>query len=175
MILWSIYASFFKIGLVSFGGGYAMIPLMRIEFIENQGWLTASQFMEIIAISEMTPGPIAVNTATFIGYQVGGLEGAILATAGVISPSVIILLAIIYLAQRMPNIPYQEAIIQGIRLAAIALIGMAALYLGEAVMQDLYTVCFFIGSLTLYWLTRVNPLLVIALSGFLSLLVSQIC
>lgn len=81
-----LFGSFFLIGLVSFGGGYAMIPLMQ-KMLEDQNWLSRGEFVDIIAVAQMTPGPVAVNTGTYIGYRVGGVAGSIAATVGVILPS----------------------------------------------------------------------------------------
>jgi len=151
-----------------------MIPLMRIEFIEQQEWLTVEQFLDIMAISEITPGPIAVNTATFIGFQVAGIWGSVLATAGVISPSVIILLLIIYLSKKIPYFSSKEAILKGIKPAVIALIGLAALYLGETVLQDALTVIFFLGFLGLSLFTRISPVLLILIAGSVSLILTEV-
>ena len=88
MILTQLYTTFFKIGLFSFGGGYAMIPLMEKEVVRLHSWLTLSQMADVIAVSQMTPGPIAINLATFVGFKTVGLWGAVWATLGVITPSV---------------------------------------------------------------------------------------
>lgn len=88
MIYLKLFLSFVKIGLFSFGGGYAMIPLIQKE-IESHGWLTPSQFIDIIAIAEMTPGPIAINSATFVGYNTAGFLGGAVATFGVALPSLV--------------------------------------------------------------------------------------
>ena len=89
MIYLRLFFSFFKIGLFSFGGGYAMIPMIQKE-IEINGWLAASEFVDIIAIAEMTPGPIAINSATFVGYKTAGFFGGMVATMGVALPSIIL-------------------------------------------------------------------------------------
>ena len=151
-----------------------MIPLMRLEFIQQQGWLTVGEFLDIMAIAEMTPGPIAVNTATFIGFQIAGFWGALVATAGVVSPSVIILLLIIYLSKKLRTFPLREALFKGIRPAVISLIAMAALYLGEQVIQDFYTGAFFVGALALVLTTRLSPLVIILLAGSSSIIVNHL-
>ena len=98
MIYLKLFLHFFKIGAVSFGGGYGMLPLMRETVLDN-GWLTESQFLSFIAVSESTPGPLAVNMATFIGASQGGIAGSLLATLGVIMPSFFIILVIAALVQ----------------------------------------------------------------------------
>src|SRR5690554_3236556 len=91
-----LFISFFKIGAFSFGGGYAMLPLIKEETIEIHGWLTNAEFIDILAISEMTPGPIAINAATFLGYRVSGVIGSIVATIAVSLPSFIVMGTIIH-------------------------------------------------------------------------------
>ncbi|NLV89566.1 MAG: chromate transporter, partial [Tissierellia bacterium] len=86
-----LFISFFKIGAFSFGGGYAMLPLIKEEIIDVHGWLTNTEFIDIIAISEMTPGPIAINSATFLGYKVAGVLGSVVATIAVVLPSFIVM------------------------------------------------------------------------------------
>ena len=90
-ILIQLFMTFFKIGAFSFGGGYAMLPLLEEEVIRNHGWMTSGEFIDIFAISEMTPGPIAVNAATFLGFRVGGFLGAVVSTLAVILPSFIVI------------------------------------------------------------------------------------
>ena len=85
MIVLQLYMAFLKIGMFSLGGGYVMLPLIQKEIIENYGWLTQTEFVDIIAIAEMTPGPVAINSATFIGFRTAGIWGAVLATAGVVT------------------------------------------------------------------------------------------
>ena len=89
--LWSLFTTFLKIGGFTFGGGYAMIPLIQKEASEKKGWISEEDILEIVAIAESTPGPIAINSATFVGYRVGGVLGAVCATTGVVLPSLIII------------------------------------------------------------------------------------
>ena len=102
MIYLQLFISFFKVGLFSFGGGYAALPLIQDQIVTNNGWISMEEFTHLITISQMTPGPIAINAATFVGIKVAGLPGAILATVGCIAPSCIIvtILAILYLKYR---------------------------------------------------------------------------
>ena len=94
--LWELFFTFFKLGLFTFGGGYAMIPQIKDIVIEKKKWLTEEEMLEILAISESTPGPIAINTATFIGYRQKKVLGSILATLGVVLPSLIIIYIILF-------------------------------------------------------------------------------
>lgn len=97
MIYWQLFLSFFQIGLLSFGGGYAAMPLIRHQVVELHPWLTLTQFTDIVTISQMTPGPIAVNFATFVGMQIAGLPGAIVATLGCVAPACVIVTLLAWL------------------------------------------------------------------------------
>src|SRR5690625_2590009 len=92
MIYWQIFISFFKVGLFSFGGGYAALPLIEEEIIQGRGWITNQEFIDVLTMSEMTPGSIAINAATFVGNNVLGIPGAVIATTGVVAPSIIVVL-----------------------------------------------------------------------------------
>jgi len=118
---------FFKIGLFSFGGGYGMIPIIEREIVAR-GWLTSQEFVNIISISEMTPGPIAINTSTFIGYRIGGIPGAILATIGVVLPSLILILGIYFFLSKYKNQQIIKDTIYGIRPVVLALIIQAVVF-----------------------------------------------
>lgn len=130
MIYIKLFLSFFKIGLFSFGGGYAMIPLIEKE-IEGNSWLSPSEFVDIIAIAEMTPGPIAVNSATFVGYKVTGFFGGIVATMGVAMPSLILAIFISKLFFKYQEHPLNTSIFYGIRPVIAALIMSAAIFVGK--------------------------------------------
>ena len=121
-----LFGTFFKIGLFSFGGGYAMIPLIQHE-LEVHGWMTASQFVDVIAIAEMTPGPIAVNAATFVGFRVAGVFGGLLATLGVAMPSLLLILFLSAFFFRYRTHPLQKSIFHCIRPAVTGLIAAAAI------------------------------------------------
>ena len=104
MVLLQLYWSFFKIGLFSIGGGYASLPLIQKEVVDLHQWITMTEFTDIITISQMTPGPIAINTSTFVGTQIGGLLGAIVATLGCVSPSFIIVLFLAHIYVKYRNL-----------------------------------------------------------------------
>lgn len=130
MIYIKLFLTFFKIGLFSFGGGYAMIPLIEKE-LESHNWMTSSQFYNIIAVSETTPGPISVNSATFVGYEVGGIFGSIVATMGVAAPSLILILIICkYLLKYQDNGIFKNAF-SGIRPVVAGLIIAAAFFVAQ--------------------------------------------
>ena len=120
--LWSLFLTFFKIGAFTFGGGYAMIPLIQKEAVENKGWVTDDDILEIIAIAESTPGPIAINSATFVGYRTCGFLGAACATLGVVLPSFCIILAISYVLQEFQDLKIVQYAFNGIRAGVLALL-----------------------------------------------------
>lgn len=127
MIYWQLFWSFFQIGLFSFGGGYAAMPLIQNQVVEIHGWLTLGEFTDLITISQMTPGPIAINSATFVGMQIAGLPGAIIATIGNVLPSCIIVSLLAWLYTKYKKLPLIKGILSGLRPAVVALIASAGL------------------------------------------------
>ena len=120
--LWQIFLTFFKIGAFTFGGGYAMIPLIQREAAEKHGWVTEEDILEIVAIAESTPGPIAINAATFVGYRARGILGSAVATLGVVMPSFIIILTISGILRQFQENVYVQYAFRGIRCGVLALI-----------------------------------------------------
>ncbi len=120
--LWKVFATFFKIGAFTFGGGYAMIPLIQHEAVEKNGWISDDDILEIIAIAESTPGPIAINSATFVGYRTCGVLGAMCATLGVVLPSFVIILAISYVLRQFQELKAVQYAFNGIRAGVLALL-----------------------------------------------------
>lgn len=129
MIYLRLFFAFFQIGLFSFGGGYAAVPLIQSQIVEANHWLEMSQFADLITIAEMTPGPIAVNSATFVGQQIAGLPGAIVCTLGCILPSFIIVLILSYLYMKYRSLRTMQGILTGLRPAIVAMIASAGLSL----------------------------------------------
>ncbi|MCR4951991.1 MAG: chromate transporter [Solobacterium sp.] len=129
MVLLQLFLSFMKIGLFSIGGGYAAMPLIQNEAVEIHGWLNMTQFADIMTIAEMTPGPIAINSATFVGIQAAGIPGALAATAGCVLPSCIIVLTLAYLYYRFRGLSVIQGVLGGLRPAVIAMIASAGLSL----------------------------------------------
>ncbi len=127
MVLISLLLTFAKIGILGFGGGYAMIPLIQHE-IAQYGWLTSAEFADIVAVSQMTPGPVGVNAATFIGIRAAGLPGALAATIGLLLPSLFIVSIAAHMVQKFKENAILSAILSGIRPAAIGLIGSAVMF-----------------------------------------------
>ena len=111
MIYIQLFYTFFKIGLLGFGGGYEMLSLIQFEIVEHYHWLTVSQFTDIVAISQATPGPIGINSATFVGFSVAGIFGAIVATIAVVTPSFILMYLLIYIFNRYRDNIYTKSIL----------------------------------------------------------------
>ncbi len=128
MIYLYLFLEFFKVGLFTFGGGYAMIPLIK-EVVLSRGWMDEAHFINMIGLSEVTPGPIAVNMATFIGSEQGGFLGSTIATLGVILPAFIIMLLISILLKRFMKNRFIQATLGGIKTVAVALITSSAIIL----------------------------------------------
>ncbi len=169
-LLFELFLAFFRIGLFGFGGGYAMLALMEFEIVQSRGWMISSEFLDIIAVAEMTPGPIAINAATFVGYRVAGPGGAALATTGVIFPSLLLVLPAAWLAVRFRNKKEMQHILKGLHPAVISLIVLAAIALGQSAVIDLKSCLIFGAGLLLLLFTRVHPLFLIALGAAAGLL-----
>ncbi len=118
----SLFYTFFKIGAFTFGGGYAMIPLITKEVVDNKKWITNEDILDVIAIAESTPGPIAINSATFIGCKIAGVLGSVFATLGVVLPSFVIITIISFVLGQFENLPAVKFAFAGIRAGVLALI-----------------------------------------------------
>ena len=168
MIYLQLFLSFLQIGAFSFGGGYAAMPLIQSQVVDSHKWLSMAEFTNLITISQMTPGPIAVNSATFVGLKVAGLGGAAIATAGCILPSCILvtLLAKLYLRYRKMDL--LQGILGMLRPAVVALIASAAFWPeGMILIQktQIDMVIIFIAAVYLIQFRKMNPVLVMVLSG----------
>lgn len=126
-ILLQLFLSFATVGVFCVGGGYASMPLIQVEVIEKYKWLSMNEFVDIFTLSQMTPGPIGINAATFVGSKVAGIPGSIAATAGFVFPSVVIVLLLAYLYYKYGNVGPIRGILNGLRPAVVALIGSAGL------------------------------------------------
>ncbi len=184
MIYLQLFLSFLQIGLFSFGGGYAAMPLIQGQVVTLHGWLTMSEFTDLITISQMTPGPIAVNSATFVGLKIAGIPGAIVATAGCILPSCIIvtILAKLYLKYRTMDL--LQGVLQSLRPAVVAMIASAGILIlknafwgsGETISltgTEWSMVVIFGISVLLLRKTKLNPIWVMVLAGVLKVGISM--
>ena len=129
-MLLALFWSFLKIGAFTFGGGYAMIPLIQREVIQNRGWIKEQEFIDLLTIAQSAPGPISLNTAVFVGYRMRGYVGAIAAILGVILPSFLIILTIVIFFQEFRHNAIVDAAFKGMRPAVVALILYPVIMLG---------------------------------------------
>ncbi len=164
--LGKLFFSFFKIGLFGFGGGYAMLSLIQHEVVESHGWLTSAEFTDLVAISQMTPGPIGINTATFVGYTAGGILGSAVATIALVLPSFAIMLTICKLFERFRANSYIEAAFRALRLVVVGLIASAALMLlTPDNFVDYTSVIILVVAFFATWKFKLNPILTIIAAG----------
>ncbi len=168
-LLLSLYWSFLKVGLFTIGGGYAMIPLMEAEVINVHSWLNPAEFLDIIAVAEMTPGPVSINAATFIGYRLAGVVGSLTASLGVITPSLVLLLLLSRFLFRLIQNPRTTNFLNGLRSALIALILLASYTLGQTAVIDIPSAIILGIIITASLLKPISPLYYIALGAILGL------
>ena len=167
MIYLKLFISYLKIGLFGFGGGYAMLSLVRHDVVEENGWITGGEFTDIVAISQMTPGPIGINSATYIGYvATDGVLGSIIATVAVCIPSFVIFLCIARAYAGFISNKYVEGAFSAIRPVTVGLIAaVALLLLNSENFTDSGSVLIFVGAFVLAKFLKVHPILLILMAG----------
>ena len=178
----SLFWTYLKIGTFTLGGGYAMLPLIQREVVDRKGWIDEQEFLNMIALAQAAPGLIAVNSAIFIGWRVGGWRGVCGAVLGAVLPSFLIILAIAMVFQDWKELPAVEAAFKGIRPAVVALIAAPLFKMGKSALKDKgqrtkdkgLTALFLLVSLAvalLIWLGHVNPVWVI----FATVVITLVC
>lgn len=180
MLYLQLFYTFFKIGLFGFGGGYAMLSMIQGEVVTQYGWLSSQEFTDIVAISQMTPGPIGINAATYVGYTASGnVWGSVIATFAVVLPSFILMLTISKFFLKYQKHPVVESVFKGLRPAVVGLLASAALVLMNtenfgSPSTDIYS---FVVSVILFLIAfigtrkfRINPILMIVACGIAGLL-----
>lgn len=178
MIYLQLFLSFLQIGALSFGGGYASMPLIEAQIVTSHGWLTMTEFSDLVTIAEMTPGPIAVNSATFVGTKIGGVLGALVATAGCILPAcfLVTLIARLYLKYR--NLAVLQSVLGSLRPAVVAMIASAGILIlisafwggtVDLAATNWLMVGIFLGAFLLLRKTKMNPIAVMVLAGIVNL------
>ena len=166
-LLIRLYLAFLKIGTFSFGGGYAMLPFIQKEIVEKNNWISMSQLTDIIGISQMTPGPVAINSATFVGYKVGGVFGSIVATLGVITTSFILVTVINKLLDKFKESKVIKATLLGMRPILIALIIYAFFDLAKEAYIDIKSIIITLIIGVILLSKKVHPILVIVIAAVL--------
>ena len=129
MTYFNLFLIFFKVGLFSFGGGYAILPLMQHEVVDVNKWISFKEFMDIVAVSQITPGPISINLATHVGYRIGGVIGSTIATTSVILPSIIIISLIVIFLKKFNKLPVVQRVFKSLRITVVGLILAAGIAL----------------------------------------------
>ena len=160
--LLKLYAAFFKIGIMTFGGGYAMLPFLQKELVERRGWTDEGELLNIYAVGQCTPGVIAVNTATFIGYKREKVAGGIFATLGMVTPSIIIITLVALILNQVAALPLVKHAFAGIQVAVVVLIVNAVIKLFKSAVTDIYTAAIFLLCGVCCYFFGVNPLFIIA-------------
>lgn len=157
--------AFLKVGAFSFGGGYAVLAFIQREIIQGYGWLHPEDFVNIVAIAELTPGPIAVNSSTFVGYNLFGILGGILCSLCTVAvPFALSLLVSIYF-KKFKHSPHLKAALQGIRPTVVGLIAASCLSVAQVSVSSLSGVCFFLLALFLVGKVKLNPILTLVTCG----------
>ena len=166
-LLIRLYLAFLKIGSFSFGGGYAMLPFIQKEIVEKNNWISMSEFTDIIGISQMTPGPVAINSATFVGYKVSGVLGSVIATLGVITTSFILVTVINKLLDKFKESKVIKAALLGMRPILIALIIYAFFDLAKEAYIDIKSIIITLIIGVILLSKKVHPILVIVIAAVL--------
>lgn len=170
-MLLELYLVFCKIGATTFGGGYAMLPILQDEIVEKRNWATDEELMDYYAIGQCTPGIIAVNTATFIGYKYCGILGGIIATLGVVSPCIVIITVIALCLKNFADLPVVKHAFNGIRACVVVLILDSVVKLGKKSIIDWRCWIIFLVILAVSLFTSVSPILLVLLAGLAGFLV----
>ncbi|MBO7217399.1 MAG: chromate transporter [Clostridia bacterium] len=161
----SLFVSFFKIGIMTFGGGYAMLPMLERELVDKKKYVTMDEIMDYYAVGQCTPGVIAVNVATFIGYKRKGVMGGIFATLGVVFPSIIIITLLVSVLQMVAGHPIVEHAFSGISVAVCALIVQAIFKLSKSGIKDILTGVIAAIAFLLSFFLNLSPIIIILGAG----------
>ena len=160
-----LFLTFAKMGACTFGGGYAMLPILQREVVEKKGWATDEELTDYYAVGQCTPGIIAVNTATFIGFKYKGILGGVVATLGVVFPSVVIITVIAAFLSQFDQYPVVQHALVGINAAVVALIASSVVKLGKTSLKNAVSVAIFLVVLALGFWAGVSPVILIVISG----------
>lgn len=172
-MIWRIFYTFFFISPATFGGGYAMIPLLEKVIIERNQWMKKEDITDVLAVAQTVPGSIAVNAATFIGYRLAGAIGAVAATLGMITPTFIIILVLASLFLEFQHYPVVQAAFLGIRPAIVALIFFAAVKTGKTAITDKTTAAAAVATVIILLFTPVHPMFVILIGAFIGIVLTK--
>lgn len=166
-MLLDIFLTFFKVGAFTIGGGYAMLPIIQREVVDNKKWLGEEEFLDSIAVTNSLPGPLAINCATFVGYKTAGFPGAVSAALGAVMPSFLIILVIAVFFGTIQENPIVEHIFAGVRPAVVALIVYALVKLVKSMGISFINISISLGVLLLILLLDLHPIVTIIICGIL--------
>lgn len=169
----SLFLTFLKVGALTFGGGYAMIGILKEEVVEKKKWLNEKEFFEITAIAEMTPGPIAINMATFVGRKFGGFIGAIFATTGVVLPSFLIILTIAIFSGKFLENTYVKSFIYGVIVAIVAQLAKVSFNFIKGIKKTVLTISIFFASLLCALFLNISVFYIILASGLIGIILER--
>jgi chromate transporter len=168
--LLKLFLVFLKIGAFSFGGGYAVLSLIQKEVIESNGWISPKDFIDIVAIAEMTPGPIAVNSSTFVGFKVGAIAGSAVATLAVVLIPITITLLVSVYYNKFKHLDQINWVIRGIRPAVLGLIAAACIKIGKVSIIDFKGAIIALLVFAGVYKLKINPIIALLLSGVLGVI-----
>lgn len=163
-IYWDLLFTFFKMGMFTFGGGYAMLPLLQREVVDKKKWATEADLMDYYAIGQSTPGIIAVNTASFVGYFQGGLLGAIVATIGLVLPSIMIIILVASVLHQLTDLAMLNHAFAGIRVAVSALVSFSVYKLGKAGIVDALGLVWALLTFVAIAFLNISPIWIVVVS-----------
>ncbi len=171
LMLLKIFGEFFKIGIVTFGGGQAMLPILQHELVYNYGWINIDRFLYFVSVSEVTPGPVALNMATFIGFELKGIIGSVFATLGVIMPSFIVILLVAKASEKFKENKIYKRFMKGVRPVIIALLINAIYLITQRGFSGYapYIMAVSVFLIFKYW--RRNPALLLLITGIIGMFV----
>lgn len=174
MLLLELFLTFAKVGVMTFGGGYAMLPILQREVVENKKWATDEELADYFAIGQCTPGVIAVNTATFIGRKTAGVLGGIVATLGVVFPSIVIITALAGVIQMFAENSIVRNAFAGIRVCVCVLILNSVIKLGKSSIKDMWTAGIFAVILLLAFFTNLSPIIFVLFAGVCGVVIKSL-
>jgi len=169
-ILWQLYIVFFRVGFFTIGGGYAMLPMLRKEVVEKYKWATDDEMMDYFAIGQSTPGIIAINTSTFIGYKKAGVLGAIVSTLGMVTPSWIIIISIAIFFEQFADNQIVQSAFSGIRVVVVVLILNAVVKMGKKSITNWISAAIAVAAFLIIFLTALSPIYVVIGSALIGVL-----
>lgn len=172
-LLIELFTTFFKIGSFTFGGGFAMIPLIEKEVVDKRSWVKKEEIIDVFAVSQTIPGAVAINSSSIIGYKIAGKKGSIVATLGVVLPSFLIIIIIAACFSKFQDQPMVKAAFSGIRGCVVGLIAAAAYSVGKSAIKDKMGVIIFITTVIFIAFFNVNPIIMIVAGGLVGFVLYQ--